>query len=126
MGTVRRGVVVAVAVLAPFGLAACSSGSSKSEPTKTVTNGAITVDAFDSLHFDVGTIKTAPGQLTVTLVNKGAIEHTFKIEGTPLLLKTNGGKSATGSVTLAKGTYVFECTIPGHAAQGMKGTVVVS
>jgi plastocyanin len=120
-------VVVAIAVLAPLGLAACGgSGGSKSEPTKTVTNGAITVEAFDSLHFDVGTIKTAPGPLTVTLVNKGAIEHTLKIDGTPLLLKTNGGKSATGRVTLAKGTYVFECTIPGHAAQGMKGTVVVS
>ena len=35
-------------------------------------------------------------------------------------------RSATGTVTLAKGTYNFECTIPGHAAAGMKGKVVVA
>ena len=96
-----------------------------SEPTKTATGGAITVGAFD-IRFDVGEIKAAPGPLTVTLDNHGAIEHTFKIDGTSLVLKANGGKSATGTVTLAKGTYDFECTIPGHKAQGMKGTVVVS
>lgn len=112
-------------MVAPVGLAACGSSGGKSEPAKTATNGAITVDAFD-VHFDVGTINTTPGPLTVTLNNKGAIEHSFKIEGTPLTLKTDGGKSATGTVTLAKGTYSFECTVPGHAAQGMKGKVVVS
>jgi plastocyanin len=107
-------------------LTACGgSGGGKAEPTKTATNGAITIDAFD-IHFDIGTIKTAAGPLTVTLDNKGAIDHTFKIEGTPLTLKAGGGKSATGTVTLKPGTYSFECTIPGHAAQGMKGTVIVS
>ena len=30
------------------------------------------------------TIKATPGPLTVTLTNKGAIEHTFKIDGTDL------------------------------------------
>jgi plastocyanin len=108
-------------------LAACgSSGGGKSEPTKAATNGAITVDGFDDLHFDVGTITTTAGPLTVTFENKGAMDHTFKIEGTPLTLKAGGGKSATGTVTLKKGTYDFECTIPGHAAQGMKGKVIVS
>ena len=97
----------------------------KPRPTKTATNGKITVEAFD-IHFDVGEIKASPGPLKVTLDNKGAIGHDFKINGTPLHLKANGGKTDTGTVTLAKGTYEFECTVPGHAAQGMKGTVVVS
>lgn len=117
--------VLLVAVCAASLLGACSSSKS-SEPTKTVTNGKITVDAFDSLHFDVGTIKTTAGPLQVTLVNKGALQHTLKVEGTDFELKTNGGKSDTGTVTLAKGTYKFECTIPGHAQQGMKGTIEVS
>ena len=55
-------------------------------------------------------IKTTAGPLTVTFVNHGAQEHTFKIEGTSMLLKANGGKTTTGTVTLAKGTYNFECT----------------
>ena len=122
----RRLVPVVLAVIAPLALVACGGGGGgSSEPTKTAKDGAITIDAFD-VHFDIGTIKTTAGPLTVTLNNKGAIQHTFKIEGTDLTLKTDGGKSATGTVTLKKGTYDFECTIPGHAAQGMKGKVVVS
>jgi plastocyanin len=121
-----RRALVSAAALATVALAACgSSGGGKSEPTKTATGGAITVNAAD-VKFDVGEIKTAPGPLTVTLVNTGAMQHTFKIDGTSFELKANGGKTATGTVTLAKGTYDFECTVPGHKAQGMKGTVVVA
>jgi plastocyanin len=122
----RRLLLVVLAVITPLGLAACGGGGGgSSEPTKTVTDGKITIDAFD-IRFDVGTIKTKPGPLTVTLVNKGAIEHTFKIDGTDMTLKATGGKSATGTVTLKPGTFNFECTVPGHASQGMKGKVIVS
>jgi plastocyanin len=114
-----------LAVFACATFAACSSSGKSSEPTKTASNGEVTVDAFD-IHFDVGEIKAAPGPLKVTLVNHGGIEHDFKINGTSMHLKADGGKSDSGTVTLAKGTYTFECTVPGHAAQGMKGTVVVS
>ena len=30
------------------------------------------------------------------------------------------------TVTLTAGTYTFECTVPGHAEAGMKGTLTVS
>ena len=115
---------VSLVVLLCATFAACSS-SKTSEPTKTATNGAVTVNAFD-IHFDVGEIKASAGPLKVTLVNHGAIEHDFKIDGTDMHLKANGGSTTSGTVTLSKGTYKFECTVPGHAAQGMKGTVVVS
>ena len=119
--------LVVLAALAGFGTS-CGGGSNKSCPakvdTKTATGGAITVCASD-IHFDVGTIKAAPGPLTVTLVNDGATYHTFEIKGTSLDLQTNAGKSATGTVTLGKQTYKFECTVAGHAAAGMKGTIVV-
>ena len=35
------------------------------------------------------------------------------------MIKT--GKSASLTVPLKKGTYKYVCTIPGHAASGMKG-----
>jgi plastocyanin len=113
--------LVAVALTA---LGACSSSGGGSEPAKTVTDGKITVGAYDT-HFDVGDIKTTPGPLAVTLVNHGALQHAFKIDGTTLDLKTSGGKSASGTVTLAKGTYNYECTVAGHKALGMKGKVIV-
>jgi plastocyanin len=115
-----------LAVFAALALGACGGGSSNAQPTKTATGGAITVGASDNFRFDVGEIKATPGPLTVTLVNHGAVEHTFAIQHTSLLLKANGGSSATGTVTLAAGTYTFECTVPGHAAAGMKGTIVVA
>ena len=120
--------LLVLAALALTGLGACSGGSKKSCPpkvdTKTVTGGAITVCGSDT-RFDVATIKATPGALKVTLENDGAVYHTLAIKGTALDLKANAGKSATGTVTLAKGTYVFDCTVAGHAAAGMKGKVVV-
>lgn len=120
----RRVAVLAAVLVAVFALGACSSDK-KSEPTKTATNGEITVDAFD-IHYDVGAIKATAGPLKVTFVNKGALEHTFEIKDTDFELKANAGETKTGTVTLQKGTYTYECSIAGHAAQGMKGTIEVS
>ena len=67
--------------------------------------------------------KSAPhGKVTFKLTNKGSLKHDFKIAGkkTKLLGKN---KSATLTVTLKKGKkYTYVCTVPGHAAAGMKGT----
>jgi len=79
----------------------------------------------------------AAGTVTFKVTNGGALSHNFKLctkavtsstasactgKVTPLLAK---GKSATLTVTLAKGEYEFLCTVPGHAAAGMKGLIGV-
>ncbi len=122
-----RIVLVAVSIIAIAVLGACSSsgGSVGSKVTKTATNGAITVTAVD-VGYDVGTIDATAGPLTVTFVNHGSQYHTFKVDGTSFELKANGGQTKTGTVRLAKGTYVFECTVPGHKGQGMQGKIVVT
>jgi nitrite reductase (NO-forming) len=68
----------------------------------------------------------AAGTVIFTVVNKGKISHNFRIGGktTPNLLP---GKSATLTVRFAKkGRYGYLCTIPGHAAAGMKGLFAVA
>jgi len=120
-----RAIIVVAVVVALTGISACG-GTSSGIPiaaTKVATGGKISVGAYD-LFFDVGTIETSPGPLSVTLVNHGAVEHTLKIEGTSLDLAAFPGGTATATVTLRKGTYLFECTIPGHS--GMRGKVQVS
>jgi nitrite reductase (NO-forming) len=70
--------------------------------------------------------KTAPvGTVVFKLVNRGKIAHDFKINGkkTPLV---KPGKSVTLKVVFKKkGRYAYLCTVPGHAALGMKGVLGV-
>jgi len=117
----------AALALSALALVACGGGGGGGGPTKTAVGGKIDVNAYDSPRFDVGTIKASPGSLTVTLNEKGSQDHTFTVPGTSLNLKVNSGKSSdTGTVVLKAGTYNFECTTPGHAAQGMRGKIVVA
>jgi plastocyanin len=120
----RRFAAVALVLAAVLAVGACGSDK-KAEPSKTATNGEITIDAFD-IHFDVGVIKAEAGPMKDTFVNKGALEHTFRIKDTDFELKAQAGETKTGTVTLEKGTYDYDCTIAGHAAQGMKGKLEVS
>jgi uncharacterized cupredoxin-like copper-binding protein len=65
------------------------------------------------------------GSVTFTIKNVGKVAHDFKIAGkkTPSIKPK---KSTTLTVTLKKGTYPYLCTLPGHAASGMKGRFRVS
>jgi uncharacterized cupredoxin-like copper-binding protein len=66
-----------------------------------------------------------PGKVTFVFKNVGHVAHDFHISGktTPL---TQPGKSATLVVTFTKkGTFTYLCTVPGHAAAGMKGVFTV-
>jgi plastocyanin len=66
-----------------------------------------------------------PGVVVFALANKGNIGHDFRIAGKKsavLAAKRNG----TLRVTFRKaGRYPFLCTLPSHAAAGMKGVLVV-
>ncbi len=69
--------------------------------------------------------KTVPaGTVTFVVTNKGKVSHDFKIKGkkTPLLAP---GKKATLKIVFKKGKYPYLCTVPGHAAAGMKGVLTV-
>ena len=66
-----------------------------------------------------------PGKVTFVFKNVGHVLHDFRINGkqTPLV---NPGKTAKLVVTFKKkAKYAYMCTVPGHAAAGMKGTFTV-
>ena len=58
------------------------------------------------------------------MTNKGKSTHDFKIAGKKSAT-LRPGKSAVLAVTLKKGKAAYLCTLPGHAAAGMKGTLTV-
>ena len=71
--------------------------------------------------------KTVKKNVPVTfgLTNNGSTGHDFKIGGkkSPLVAAS---KKGTLKVTFKKaGRYSYLCTVPGHAAAGMKGVLVV-
>lgn len=66
-----------------------------------------------------------PAVLTVT--NSGSIAHDFEVEGVGKTEVINPGDSATLELeALEARTYAVRCTVPGHDASGMTGTLVVS
>jgi uncharacterized cupredoxin-like copper-binding protein len=87
------------------------------------TGKAITVTATE-FKFKLSSTSASAGAVTFTVVNKGKLAHDFKIAGkkTPSI---QPGKSAKLTVTLKKGKLPYVCTVAGHAAAGMKGTLTV-
>ena len=112
VGGVVAGVLVAAAVVA--GIVAPGGKAASAATTK------ITVSAFEFKY--VLSKKAAPkGIVIFTLVNKGKLAHDFKILGKKTAV-VKPGKSTTLRVTiLKKGRLSYLCTVPGHAAAGMKG-----
>jgi plastocyanin len=88
---------------------------------------SVTIEAHD-IYFTPKSISAPAGKLNIDYVEKGSQQHTLVIDGVSgfKLQVGPGAKSATGTVDLKAGDYTYYCTIPGHRAQGMQGTITVS
>lgn len=123
MSTIQKVMSLAVLVAALSLVAAVSAfGGASSTDATTV---AVTAGKPSELRFTLSKKAVAKGATTFRVTNKGAVSHDFKIAGkrTPML---KSGKSASLTVTFKKaGKFAYLCTVPGHAAAGMKGTLTV-
>jgi mono/diheme cytochrome c family protein len=82
--------------------------------------GTLTIAAIDGTAFQ-STQATAPAP------NKSSLGHDIVLQGVP---GADGkvvpqGAVSTFSVNLKPGKYTFFCSVPGHEAAGMKGTLTV-
>ena len=109
-------------------LGACSSSSSAPAETLPATIG-LEVHAVSGLKFDKTSYEVATGETFVAYVNEDTIRHNLivaqgdtKLSGFELKVNKNGDID-TGSITLASGSYVLLCTVPGH--QSMKADLTV-
>jgi uncharacterized cupredoxin-like copper-binding protein len=72
------------------------------------------------------TTRSVPaGPVKFNVTNNGKVAHNFVIGGEQTLVLAPG-KSQALSVTLDPKTYTYICSIVGHAAAGMKGTLVAT
>ena len=100
-------------------------------PTTTVSGagaaavaGTLEIHTFD-LGFKPSTMSVpAPGTYHIKLVNDGAIAHDITFEdGTKIAAEA--GQTAEGDIAIPAGGITFLCSVPGHAAAGMTGSVTV-
>ncbi len=75
---------------------------------------------------------TIKGVTEFAISNAGKYPHVFTVAGTfggkPLLISSallKAGEKTTLTISLPAGKYQVYCPIPGHADQGMKGTLTV-
>ena len=122
---------VAALVVAPSALARSSSKTLGSNVTVTAGSPA-------EFHFTLAPSTVKHGIIVFKITNKGKLPHDFKLcskASSSLANSCNGRSSgqinpgASGTLrvsVLLKGTYEYLCTLPGHAAGGMKGLLKVT
>jgi len=66
------------------------------------------------------------GVVIFKVKNVGKLAHDFQISGRKTKMLSPGQSNTLRVTFLRKGTYAYKCTVPGHAAAGMKGVFTVT
>jgi plastocyanin len=138
--TKRASALVIVLAAFALALAACGGGSDEAATTSgggaTTSGGGggggstvqISADPNGALKFEQTSVDATAGSVTIDFTNDSSLPHDVKIEGNGV----NGegtdevtGGSTSATVDLQAGTYTFYCSVDGHRAAGMEGTLVV-
>jgi plastocyanin len=124
-------VLIAGLLLGAVALTGCGGGGSSSgggayvEPKGAATE-TIPVEA-GNFYFKPDKITAKPGIAKIELTAKAGI-HDFVFDGAyqGFSLEADGGGGAQSKkIDLKPGTYTFYCSISGHRAAGMEGTLTV-
>jgi plastocyanin len=107
--------------------ASTAGGSSPSGASTTLTDSA---DPSGALKFTKSTLTAKAGTVTIDFTNASPLAHNFTVQqgtsgavvgATPTFM----GGTKTLTLKLKAGTYTFYCSVPGHRAAGMQGTLTV-
>ncbi|HUJ34444.1 MAG TPA: plastocyanin/azurin family copper-binding protein [Solirubrobacteraceae bacterium] len=82
------------------------------------------------MKFTKSSLTAKAGTITISFTNNSPLAHNLTVQqGTsgPVLgaTPTFMGGTKTLKLTLKAGTYTFYCSVPGHRAAGMQGTLTV-
>jgi plastocyanin len=122
----KKIVIVLAISLAAVALVACGGGGSSS------TTLTLTADPSGAPKFDKSSLTADAGKITIQLNNPTSTPQNVAIKDAngKVYGITNGGKyvthgSASVTVDLDTGTYIYYSTQPGFEANGMKGILTV-
>ena len=106
-------------------VAACGSADSDVEADATAAGEESASFVAVDIDYAEAPDEVPAGDVSVELVNEGSVQHNVVIEelDDTLVVEASGGATETGTVTLPAGTYTYYCSVPGHRAAGMEGTL---
>jgi plastocyanin len=110
--------------------ALASAVQSVTQKPVSAVNGKLQIDADPNgqLKFLASSASAKSGSVTLNMLNKSSVPHDIAVRGAGVAkvgaVVQNGGTS-TITVDLKPGTYTFYCSVDGHEAAGMKGTLTV-
>jgi plastocyanin len=139
----KRLVIVTLGAAASLALAACGGGgggssTTASSSTTTTTQAAgggggqtvsLSADPSGTLAYQQSSLTAKPGNNTIAFDNPASLGHDVCVQdssGKKLgcsSIVTQG--NTTLNVALKPGTYTYYCSVDGHEAAGMKGTLSV-
>jgi plastocyanin len=109
--------------------------TSTTPPTSTAAGSgaghalSLSADPEGQLKYSTTTLTTKAGKVSITFTNMAPLSHNLTVassSGAQLgATETFQGASKTLSLNLTPGVYKFYCTVPGHRAAGMEGTLTV-
>jgi plastocyanin len=128
--TRRALTTVLTLLLLALGLAACGGGNGDEdgEPAGGGTTLELAADPGGGFSFDKETLEAPAGTITIHLTNDASIPHDVGVKGDGVdeVSDTVMQGEVSLTVDLEPGTYTFYCSVPGHEAGGMEGTLTVS
>jgi plastocyanin len=114
---------------------ATASSTATATASSTAAAGAssslsIAASPSGMLMFTKNTLTAKAGKITITFTNDSPLGHNFTLQqGTSgaviAATPTFQGGTKTLTVDLKAGTYTYYCSVPGHRAAGMHGTLTV-
>ena len=79
----------------------------------------------DDFAFEPAEITAEAGEDLLIVLTSGDMLHDFTIDELDAHVAAGGGETAEGGFTADEpGTYTYYCSVPGHQAAGMEGTLV--
>jgi plastocyanin len=137
----RNGLLFLIVLSAlALGVAACGGGNEAATTGGGATTAGgggggggetlqLAADPSGALKFDKTSLEATAGNVTIDFTNDSSLPHDVKLEGPGV--NGEGTDTITGSSTsvtldLQPGEYTFYCSVDGHRAAGMEGTLVVN
>jgi plastocyanin len=109
---------------------ATSTAASSGAPSAASSSISVAADPSGALKFTKSTLTAKAGTVTISFTNSSPLAHNLTVQqgtsGTVIgATPTFMGGTKTVKLTLKAGTYTYYCSVPGHRAAGMQGTLTV-